>query len=143
VEDALVAFLQSQHQARSLAQSVVEARRAVELVLLQYQGGVTDFNRVFNAQSTLVTQQDQLAVTEGDIALRLIDVYRSLGGGWRYFLGAPEPPQIEGAPAGAAQPPAEEVPLPPQADAPEPPPASAPGPKLNGPAKREENAQPK
>ena len=76
VEDGLVGFLQSQQQAESLRQSVFEAGRAVELVLLQYQGGVTDFNRVFNAQSTLVVQQDQLAQTQGDIALRLIDVYR-------------------------------------------------------------------
>jgi len=114
VEDALVGFLQSQQQAASLSQSVTEANRAVELVLLQYEGGVTDFNRVFNAQSTLVVQQDQLAQTTGDIALRLIDVYRSLGGGWRYFVGGQMPlpratPPAEQVPPGT---PAAPVPLP-------------------------------
>ena len=86
VEDSLIGFLQAQHTAEALRTSVAEAQRAVELVLLQFEGGVTDFNRVFNAQSTLVVQQDQLAQAEGDIALRLIDVYRALGGGWKYFV---------------------------------------------------------
>lgn len=131
VEDALVAFLQSQQQARSLQQSVAEARRAVELVLLQYQGGVTDFNRVFNAQTTLVQQQDQLAVTEGDIALRLIDVYRAIGGGWRYFMGGIEPPQGGGPMAPAVPQPQDEV-------VPAPAPAAPAGPKLPGPLKRDE-----
>ena len=62
-----------------------EAARSVELVTLQFEGGVTDFNRVFNAQSTLVTQQDQLAVA-GNIALQAVAVYRALGGGWLHFL---------------------------------------------------------
>ena len=94
VEDSLVGFLQAQLAAVSFAQSVVEAQRAVELVLLQFEGGVTDFNRVFNAQSTLVVQQDQLAQAQGDIALRLVDVYRALGGGWRYFMGG-QMPQVQ------------------------------------------------
>jgi NodT family efflux transporter outer membrane factor (OMF) lipoprotein len=135
VEDSLIAFLQSQQQAEALRQSVFEAGRAVDLVLLQYEGGVTDFNRVFNAQSTLVTLQDQLAQTQGDIALRLIDVYRSLGGGWRYFVAGQMPlPAAQGPAAGDGgaagadkQPPiglpAEEVPAQP----------SQPGPVINGP----------
>ena len=41
-----------------------------------------DFNRVFNLETTQVQQQDQLAVAQGNIALNLIAVYRSLGGGW-------------------------------------------------------------
>jgi outer membrane protein TolC len=86
VEDALVAFLQAQLQARHLEDSVREAARSVDLVLLQFKGGITDFNRVFNAQSLLVSQQDQLAATRGEIAIHLIEVYRALGGGWPHFL---------------------------------------------------------
>jgi NodT family efflux transporter outer membrane factor (OMF) lipoprotein len=86
VEDALVGFMQSQEQAAKLEASVREADRSVELVVLQFQGGVTDFNRVFNAQSTLVAQQDQLAVARGNIDLNLIQVYRALGGGWQHFF---------------------------------------------------------
>ncbi len=85
VEDALVAFLQTQVQADRLEESVEAAVRSVELVNDQYQGGITDFNRVFNTQATLVSQQDQLAVARGNIALNLIAVYKALGGGWQSF----------------------------------------------------------
>ncbi len=115
VEDGLIAFLQAQQQSAFLDESVREAARSVELVTLQFEGGVTDFNRVFNAQSTLVTQQDQLAVARGNIALQLIAVYRALGGGWPHFLaggglpgGPTAPPEllpptaVEEIPAGPA-----------------------------------------
>jgi NodT family efflux transporter outer membrane factor (OMF) lipoprotein len=118
VEDALVGFLQSQQQAAKLEASVREAERSVQLVMLQFEGGVTDFNRVFSTQATLVTLQDQLASTRGNIALNLIQVYRALGGGWRryeYAEVAPNAPPVEGIPPRA--PVAEEVapPLPPAA----------------------------
>jgi NodT family efflux transporter outer membrane factor (OMF) lipoprotein len=85
VEDALVAFLQYQLQARSLEVSVKEAVDSVALVQAQYRAGLVDFNRVFTTQSQLVTQQDQLAVTRGNIASSLVAVYRALGGSWQAF----------------------------------------------------------
>ncbi|MGD9724571.1 MAG: efflux transporter outer membrane subunit [Pirellulales bacterium] len=110
VEDALTAFLQTQQQAARLAQSVDEANRSVELVLIQFRGGITDFNRVFNTQGVLVSQQDQLAVARGEIALNLIRVYKALGGGWHYFFrgcGMPAVQAVEvevvAPPAGSAQ----------------------------------------
>ena len=85
VEDALVGFIQAQQQAARLEASVREAEAAVQLVVTQYEGGVSDINRLFNAQSTLVNQQDQLATARGSIALNLIQVFRALGGGWEYM----------------------------------------------------------
>jgi NodT family efflux transporter outer membrane factor (OMF) lipoprotein len=85
VEDALVAFLQYQLQARSLQESVTAAERSVDLVLAQYRDGRVDFNRVFTTQAQLVTQQDQLATAQGNIALSVIEIYRALGGGWKSF----------------------------------------------------------
>ena len=38
---------------------------------------------MFLFESILTEQQDQMAVSRGDIALGLIAVYRSLGGGWQ------------------------------------------------------------
>jgi len=86
VEDALVQFIQAQQQAHHLEQSVTDAQRSVELVVKQFEGGIIDFNRVYTTQSQLVVQQDQLAVTRGNIALALIQVYKSIGGGWESFL---------------------------------------------------------
>lgn len=85
VESAIVAFLQSQAEARSLAESVQAADRFTALVLGQYQEGTIDFNRVFNAQETLVRQQDRLATAQQGVAVNLIRVYRALGGGWEAF----------------------------------------------------------
>jgi NodT family efflux transporter outer membrane factor (OMF) lipoprotein len=89
VEDSLVGFLQSQRQVASLTQGVAESARSVDLVKEQFAAGLTDFNRVYNTESLLVTQQDQLAQTQGNIAVNLIGVYRALGGGWEYFCPAP------------------------------------------------------
>ena len=83
VEDALVAFIQYQLQARSLEESVKQAADAVELVQAQYKGGLVDFNRLFTAQLQLVAQQDQLAAAQGNIAVSMVAVYRALGGGWQ------------------------------------------------------------
>jgi NodT family efflux transporter outer membrane factor (OMF) lipoprotein len=116
VEDALVAFLEAQKQAAKLEDSVHEAERSVELVLIQFQGGVTDFNRVYNTQAVLVSQQDQLASARGQIALSLIRVYKALGGGWQHFFcggGMPRLDGVETAPdPSATAPNAEPIPTP-------------------------------
>ena len=82
VEDNLVAFLRAQDRADLLARSVTSSRRAVDLAVLQYREGVTDFTTVLTAQQTLLTQQDSLASTLGNISTSLVGVYRALGGGW-------------------------------------------------------------
>lgn len=98
VEDSLVQFIQAQQQARHLEQGVAEAQRSVELVIKQFEGGVTDFNRVYTTQSQLVIQQDQLAATRGNIVLYLIQVYRAMGGGWETFMdGHQVPPSLDAA----------------------------------------------
>jgi NodT family efflux transporter outer membrane factor (OMF) lipoprotein len=83
VEDALIAFLRTQTRAAYLAESTASARRSLELAILQYRGGITDFTTVLTAQQSLLNEQDKLANTLGDISLNLIAVYRALGGGWQ------------------------------------------------------------
>jgi NodT family efflux transporter outer membrane factor (OMF) lipoprotein len=82
VEDNLAAFLQSQDRADLLAKSVTSSRTAVDLAVLQYREGVTDFTTVLTTQQTLLSQQDSLASTLGNISTSLVGVYRALGGGW-------------------------------------------------------------
>src|SRR5262249_40230487 len=67
VEDGLVQFIQAQRQTQFLEQSVNELRRAVQISQDQFEGGVTDFNRVYTNQSQLVLQQDQLGTARGNI----------------------------------------------------------------------------
>lgn len=106
VEDGLVVFLKSQQEARSLAQSVTAAQKAVKTSVAQYRGGLVDFNRVAVLEQNLVGQQNQLARAQGDIALGMIQVYRALGGGWQIRLTGcnPEMPPVVAAPEPVAAP---------------------------------------
>jgi NodT family efflux transporter outer membrane factor (OMF) lipoprotein len=89
VENGIINYLNSQVSAGRLEASVVAAERAVKLATAQYNAGVIEFTPVFVAEQFLVQQQNLLAQTQGDIALSLINVYRSLGGGWELRLSDP------------------------------------------------------
>jgi NodT family efflux transporter outer membrane factor (OMF) lipoprotein len=96
VEDNLAAFLRSQDRADLLAKSVTSSRTAVDLAVLQYREGVTDFTTVLTTQQTLLNQQDSLASTLGNISTSLVGVYRALGGGWEIREGDDiVPPEIK------------------------------------------------
>jgi NodT family efflux transporter outer membrane factor (OMF) lipoprotein len=83
VEDSLVGFLRSQVRAKFLGESTEAARRSLDLAVLQYREGITDFTTVLTAQQALLSEQDSLAVSLGDISRNLVGVYRALGGGWQ------------------------------------------------------------
>jgi outer membrane protein TolC len=91
-ENALIGFLKAQQQVVYLQKSVLASRDSLELVQAQYDAGKTDFNRVFNIQQLLTQQEDQLAVAEGTVAGGLVQLYKSLGGGWQIRLAGPESP---------------------------------------------------
>jgi NodT family efflux transporter outer membrane factor (OMF) lipoprotein len=93
VEDNLVAFLKSQQRARFLSDSTAAALRSFDLALIQYREGITDFTTVLTAQQSLLSEQDSLATTLGNISLDLVGVYRSLGGGWQIREGKGFVPQ--------------------------------------------------
>jgi NodT family efflux transporter outer membrane factor (OMF) lipoprotein len=82
VEDNLVAFLRAQDRADFLAKSVTSSQSALRIAVLRYREGVTDFTTVLTAQQALLSQQDSLASTLGNISTSLVGVYRALGGGW-------------------------------------------------------------
>ncbi len=86
VEDALVAFLKSQQQSRSLAESAAATARSVELASIQYREGAIDFNRLFTLEGSLAEQQNRLAAAQGSVAVNLVRVYKALGGGWEIRL---------------------------------------------------------
>jgi NodT family efflux transporter outer membrane factor (OMF) lipoprotein len=83
VENFLIAFLKSQERAIKLGGAVAAAQKSVELAMLQYREGITDFTTVLTAEQNLLAQQDSLATTLGDISANLVGVYRAMGGGWQ------------------------------------------------------------
>jgi NodT family efflux transporter outer membrane factor (OMF) lipoprotein len=82
VQTALRGFLRSREQAEDLARSVRAAVTATNIQEKNFIDLKADVNRLFILENTQVQQQDNLAVAQGNIALNLINVYRSLGGGW-------------------------------------------------------------
>jgi len=139
-ENGIVTFLEAQDQARLLGESVDAAYRALAVSVAQYEAGAAgagDFNRYAVILQSLISQQDQWAVSQGQIGQGLIQVYRALGGGWQIRLDGnanifrnlppvinipafapeeippadavapPEPPQVNGQPADELPPAAE------------------------------------
>ncbi len=83
-ENGLIVFLKSQERTANLAESVKSGRTARDIALTLYERGEKgfDYNRYATIEQNLISQQDQLAQSQGQIALGLIQVYKALGGGW-------------------------------------------------------------
>jgi outer membrane protein TolC len=86
VENSLVSFLRAQEQFRALAASAQQTQLALDLQVLNFKEGESDFTGVFVLQGALLRSQDELASAQGKIAASLIDVYKALGGGWEVRL---------------------------------------------------------
>ena len=82
VESALVVFFQSFLQLKELQEAADSAQRAADVSMEQYMEGLVDYNTVVSTLKALASQQDQLASIQGTVAVNLVEVYRSLGGGW-------------------------------------------------------------
>lgn len=82
VEDALVAYGKELVRRQSLIEAEQATRRVVEVAQDQYQGGETDFLTLLDAQRSLLSMQDQLAVSNAQVTTNIISLYKALGGGW-------------------------------------------------------------
>ncbi len=82
VHDALVGYVRGADQVARLGESVAAANRAVELSLIQYREGATDYTRVVTTQQAKLREEDALATTRGNVTLSVIALYKALGGGW-------------------------------------------------------------
>ncbi|MGZ8159969.1 MAG: efflux transporter outer membrane subunit, partial [Methylobacter sp.] len=82
VENALVAFAQEQTRRDTLQAAVKAGQSALELAQSEYNSGTVDFLRVLVAQRSLLTAQNQLALSDAEVASNMIRLYKALGGGW-------------------------------------------------------------
>jgi len=82
VENALVSYELDSVRQDHLAEAVDATQRTVDVVLAQYASGLADFEIVLDAERSLFNQQDQLATSQGQVVQDLINLNRSLGGGW-------------------------------------------------------------
>ena len=81
-ENAIIAYLKS-HEQLVLYKAAAEASgQAVEISKAQYENGLVGYNTVITTLKSDEQQQDLYASTKGAVATNLIQVYKSLGGGW-------------------------------------------------------------
>ncbi|AOS97593.1 Cation efflux system protein CusC precursor [Microbulbifer aggregans] len=82
-ENAIVAYLNSHDQLAHYRQAAAASTRAVDVSTAQYTNGLVDFNTVISTLRADALQQDLLTATQGLVAVNLVQVYLSLGGGWQ------------------------------------------------------------
>jgi len=89
VEDGLTGFLKAREAEVFSQNAAGAAQRSVDLAFVQYREGAVDFQRVLDAQRSLLEEQNALAETSSSVATNLIALYKALGGGWELRSGQP------------------------------------------------------
>lgn len=92
VREALVDYAEQQQRREALLNAVDAAQNALAVAQDKYKNGLSDFNNVLDAQRSLLTFEEQLAVSEGTISINLVRLYKALGGGWGPMTAAGKEP---------------------------------------------------
>lgn len=82
VDTAVNAWLNERDRRAQLLTARDESRNAHRLAQLRYREGVEDFLTVLDAERSLLSIEDQLALSEINLTQQLIAIYLALGGGW-------------------------------------------------------------
>lgn len=83
VSDALIGY-QKLHQVRvRLEDTVADLLESVRLSNMRYKGGTTTYLEVLDGQRSLFSAELTLAQARGNEYQSLVQLYRSLGGGWQ------------------------------------------------------------
>jgi multidrug efflux system outer membrane protein len=80
--DALISFNRYQEQFDLLTRSVESTRESVRIARDRYAGGTIDYQNLLDTERSLLRAQDAATVSQGDITLNLISLYKAIGGGW-------------------------------------------------------------
>jgi multidrug efflux system outer membrane protein len=83
VSDALIAYRKNVEQLDEQQALVRALREANRLSLIRYQGGIDSYLQVLDAQRNLFQGELVEAALRRDTLLSVVDLYRSLGGGWQ------------------------------------------------------------
>jgi outer membrane protein, multidrug efflux system len=82
VNDALIAYQKTRELVRVNEADVAALKDYLYLAWLRYYEGETQYLTVLDAERQLFTAEIELAQSEGDQFLTLVDLYKALGGGW-------------------------------------------------------------
>jgi len=77
-----VAFDKARARRERLLDAAQASERAAELAHTRFEGGLTDFLQVLDAERTRLVAEEQVARSLGETSTSLVAVYKALGGGW-------------------------------------------------------------
>jgi NodT family efflux transporter outer membrane factor (OMF) lipoprotein len=83
VDNAMVAYAEAQHRRVDAAATREADRRALAAADQRYAQGLTSLLDVVAAQEGVLRGEDTVVQAQADLALRLVDLYKALGGGWQ------------------------------------------------------------
>ena len=81
VRDSYAAYSREYHRYEALKGAAKAAQDAVAISNDLYKNGLKDFTAVIDAQRSLLSLQEALVVSRGQITIDAIALYKSLGGG--------------------------------------------------------------
>lgn len=84
VENALKAYATEHARLLALEKAADAASKAEALSLSKYKAGLIDFSVVLDAERSLLTFEDQRVESRGNMAIDMVRLYKSLGGGWDF-----------------------------------------------------------
>ena len=93
VDNALTAYDGEQRVRALLEQALAQNRRAVVLARQRYTDGLADFLSVLDAERSQLASEQQLANSVTAISTDLVQIYKSLGGGWETDFPVPPSPR--------------------------------------------------
>jgi outer membrane protein, multidrug efflux system len=82
VQNAIVAYAQTQERVASLARRSGASRRAAELARVRYREGAVDFLTLLDAERTLLDAEDAESAAQTALNTQVVALYKALGGGW-------------------------------------------------------------
>lgn len=83
VSDALIGYEKQHKVLVDQENTVADLRESVRLSKMRYSGGTTNYLEVLDGQRSLFSAELTLAQARGDEYQSLVQLYRSLGGGWQ------------------------------------------------------------
>lgn len=82
-DNAMYAFRKLQEQELALKMAMESGTRTFNLAFDLYKSGLCDFQSVLDAQRQMLEYENSYVVSQGNTILSLVNIYRSLGGGWQ------------------------------------------------------------
>jgi multidrug efflux system outer membrane protein len=83
VSDALIAYDKNHGVRERQEQSVKDLQESVNVSLMRYRGGKSDYLEVLDSQRSLFNAELTLAQARNNEYQSLVQLYKSLGGGWK------------------------------------------------------------